>query len=79
MKRYQVTGTLSIRTQLPALEGLSLVTLENNTDDHIIAADLLGVQPGDQVIVSTTGAQAVLGTNLPVDALVLCTVSANVN
>ena len=40
-----------------------------------MAADLLGVRPGDRVVVSTSGAQAVLGTNLPVDALVLCVVS----
>lgn len=40
-----------------------------------MAADLLGVRPGDRVVVSTSGAQAVLGANLPVDALVLCVVS----
>lgn len=76
MKRYKVTGTVAVRKRLSALEELSLVDLEDDAGCALVAADLLGVAPGDQVIVSTTGAQAILGANLPVDALVLCTLDA---
>lgn len=75
MKRYQVTGTVSAKKRLSALDELSLIELRDETGCTLVAADLLGAAPGEQVIVSTTGAQAVLGTNLPVDALVLCTLA----
>ena len=68
MKCYEVTGMVSAEKRLSALDELSLITLR----EGLVAADLLGVRPGDRVVVSTSGAQAVLGTNLPVDALVLC-------
>lgn len=75
MKCYEVTGMVSAEKRLSALDELSLITLRSSEGERLVAADLLGVRPGDRVVVSTSGAQAVLGTNLPVDALVLCVVS----
>lgn len=75
MKCYEVTGMVSAEKRLSALDELSLITLRSPEGERLVAADLLGVCPGDRVVVSTSGAQAVLGTNLPVDALVLCVVS----
>lgn len=75
MKCYEVTGMVSAEKRLSALDELSLITLRSSEGEELVAADLLGVRPGDRVVVSTSGAQAVLGTNLPVDALVLCVVS----
>ena len=72
MKCYEVTGMVSAEKRLSALDELSLITLRCSEGEGLVAADLLGVRPGDRVVVSTSGAQAVLGTNLPVDALVLC-------
>lgn len=72
MKCYEVTGTVSAKKRLSALDELSLITLRSQEGECLVAADLLGVRPGDRVVVSASGAQAVLGTNLPVDALVLC-------
>jgi microcompartment protein CcmK/EutM len=72
MKCYEVTGMVSAEKRLSALDELSLITLRSSEGEGLVAADLLGVRPGDRVVVSTSGAQAVLGTNLPVDALVLC-------
>ena len=74
MKCYEVTGMVSAEKRLSALDELSLITLRSSEGERLVAADLLGVRPGDRVV-STSGAQAVLGTNLPVDALVLCVVS----
>ena len=77
MKCYEVTGTVSAEKRLSALEELSLIALRSPEGERLVAADLLGVRPGDRVVVSTSGAQAVLGTNLPVDALILCVLSAS--
>lgn len=38
----------------------------------LVAADLLGARVGDRVLVTCEKAHAVLGTNNPADALVLC-------
>ena len=87
MKCYEVTGVVAAEKRLSALDELSLIALRDQAGECLVAADLLGVrpgevltpigqvQPGDRVVVSTSGAQAVLGANLPVDALVLCVVS----
>lgn len=75
MKCYEVTGVVTAEKRLSALDELSLIALRSPEGERLVAADLLGVCPGDRVVVSTSGAQAVLGTNLPVDALVLCVVS----
>ena len=75
MKCYDVTGMVSAEKRLSALDELSLIALRSSEGERLVAADLLGVRPGDRVVVRTSGAQAVLGTNLPVDALVLCVVS----
>lgn len=75
MKCYEVTGVVAAEKRLSALDELSLIALRSPEGERLVAADLLGVCPGDRVVVSTSGAQAVLGTNLPVDALVLCVVS----
>ena len=72
MKCYEVTGMVSAEKRLSALDELSLITLRSSEGEGLVAAALLGVRPGDRVVVSTSGAQAVLGTNLPGDALVLC-------
>ena len=66
MKCYEVTGMVSAEKRLSALDELSLITLRSSEGEGLVAADLLGVRPGDRVVVSTSGAQAVLGTNLPV-------------
>ncbi len=75
MKCYEVTDVVAAEKRLSALDELSLIALRSPEGERLVAADLLGVCPGDRVVVSTSGAQAVLGTNLPVDALVLCVVS----
>ena len=75
MKCYEVTGVVAAEKRLSALDELSLIALRSPEGERLVAADLLGVCPGDRVVVSTSGAQAVLGANLPVDALVLCVVS----
>ena len=75
MKCYEVTGVVAAEKRLSALDELSLIALRSPEGERLGAADLLGVRPGDRVVVSTSGAQAVLGANLPVDALVLCVVS----
>lgn len=75
MKCYEVTGVVAAEKRLSALDELSLIALRDQAGECLVAADLLGVHPGDRVVVSTSGAQAVLGANLPVDALVLCVVS----
>ena len=75
MKCYEVTGVVAAEKRLSALDELSLIALRSPEGGRLVAADLLGVRPGDRVVVSTSGAQAVLGANLPVDALVLCVVS----
>ena len=75
MKCYEVTGVVAAEKRLSALDELSLIALRDQAGECLVAADLLGVRPGDQVVVSTSGAQAVLGANLPVDALVLCVVN----
>lgn len=75
MKCYEVTDVVAAEKRLSALDELSLIALRSPEGERLVAADLLGVRPGDRVVVSTSGAQAVLGTNLPVDALVLCVVS----
>ncbi len=75
MKCYEVTGVVAAEKRLSALDELSLIALRSPEGERLVAADLLGVRPGDRVVVSTSGAQAVLGANLPVDALVLCVVS----
>lgn len=72
MKCYEVTGTALTKKRLSVLDGLSLVTLRDNSGNSLVAVDLLGAQIGDYVVVSASGAQVLLGTNLPVDALVLC-------
>ena len=77
MKCYEVTGVVAAEKRLSALDELSLIALRSPEGDRLVAADLLGVRPGDRVVVSTSGAQAVLGANLPVDALVLCVVSTS--
>ena len=71
MKCYEVTDVVAAEKRLSALDELSLIALRSPEGERLVAADLLGVCPGDRVVVSTSGAQAVLGTNLPVDALVL--------
>lgn len=75
MKCYEVTDVVAAEKRLSALDELSLIALRSPEGERLVAADLLGVCPGDRVVVSTSGAQAVLGANLPVDALVLCVVS----
>ena len=75
MKCYEVTDVVAAEKRLSALDELSLIALRSPEGERLVAADLLGACPGDRVVVSTSGAQAVLGTNLPVDALVLCVVS----
>lgn len=77
MKCYEVTGVVAAEKRLSALDELSLIALRDQAGECLVAADLLGVRPGDRVVVSTSGAQAVLGANLPVDALVLCVVSSS--
>lgn len=72
MKCYEVTGTALTKKRLSVLDGLSLVTLRDNSGNSLVAVDLLGAQIGDHVVVSASGAQVLLGTNLPVDALILC-------
>lgn len=76
MKCYEVTGTVLAEKRLSVLDGLSLVTLQDNGGNDLVAVDLLGTQVGDHVVVSSSGAQVILGTNLPVDALVLCVLDA---
>ena len=75
MKCYEVTGVVAAEKRLSALDELSLIALRSPEGERLVAGDLLGGRPGDRVVVSTSGAQAVLGANLPVDALVLCVVS----
>lgn len=72
MKCYEVTGVVAAEKRLSILDGLTLIALRSSEGEGLVAVDLLGVRPGDRVVVSAAGAQVVLGTNLPVDALVLC-------
>lgn len=72
MKCYEVTGVVAAEKRLSILGGLTLIALRSSEGEGLVAVDLLGVRPGDRVVVSDSGAQVVLGANLPVDALVLC-------
>ena len=58
MKCYEVTGMVSAEKRLSALDELSLITLRSSEGEGLVAADLLGVRPGDRVVVSPSGAQA---------------------
>ena len=66
MKCYEVTGMVSAEKRLSALDELSLITLRSSEGEGLVAADLLGVRPGDRVVVSTSGA---LPAGLPPPAL----------
>lgn len=72
MKLCTVTGSLSVQRGLAALNQVSFVQLQDAQGATLVAADLLGVQAGEQVLVTCETAQSILGTNCPADALVLC-------
>lgn len=76
MKLCTVTGALSTRKCLEALNNVSFVQLQEANGNVLVAADLLGVQTGDQVLVTCNTAHGVLGTNNPADALILCVLSS---
>lgn len=72
MMLCNVIGTLSIEKRLTELNAVALVQLQDGQGKELVAADLLGAQAGDQVLVTLNAAHFVLGTNNPADALVLC-------
>ena len=72
MKLCSVTGFLSVQKELAELNQVPLVPLQDMKGNTLVAVDLLGTQIGDQVLVTRDKAHAVLGTNNPADALVLC-------
>ena len=72
----QVTGPLSVERALPELRGAAFVSLQDLKGNTLAAADPLGVRTGDQVLVAESGAGALLGTNHPADALVLCVLAS---
>lgn len=79
MKLCTVTGALSTGKRLDALNNVSFVQLREANGNVLVAADRLGVQTGDQVLVTCDTAHFVLGTNNPADALVLCVLSGKEN
>ena len=70
MKLCNVTAALSVQKGLAELNQVPFVQLQDEK------GNLLGAQMGDQVLVTCEKAHAVLGTNNPADALVLCILSA---
>ncbi len=72
-----VTGTLSAEKRLAELNQVSFVQLHDQQGNALVAVDLLGAQAGDQVVVTCNAAHAILGSNHPADALVLCVLSPN--
>lgn len=76
MKLCTVTAALSVQKGLAELNQVPFVQLQDEKGNLLVAADLLGAQMGDQVLVTCEKAYAVLGTNNPADALVLCILSA---
>ncbi|MDY4954085.1 MAG: EutN/CcmL family microcompartment protein [Candidatus Onthomonas sp.] len=76
MKLCNVTAALSVQKGLVELNQVPFVQLQDEKGNLLVAADLLGAQMGDQVLVTCEKAHAVLGTNNPADALVLCILSA---
>ena len=76
MKLCHVTGTLSVQKGLAGLNQVSFVQLQDMKGNMLVAADLLEARIGDQVLVTCEKAHAVLGTNNPADALVLCILSS---
>ena len=72
MKLCQVTGPLAVERRLAGLDQVAFVALRDDKGQTLAAADPLGVQTGDQVLVSEGGAPAALGRNCPADALVVC-------
>lgn len=76
MKLCNVTAALSVQKGLAELNQVSFVQLQDMKGNMLVAADLLGARIGDQVLVTCETAHAVLGTNNPADALVLCILSA---
>ena len=72
MKLCQVTGPLAVERGLTGLERMAFVALRDDKGHTLAAADLLGVRPGDRVLVAGGGAPAALGRNCPADALVVC-------
>ena len=72
MKLCQVTGPLAVERGLTGWDRVSFVALRDETGQPLAAADLLGVRPGDRVLVAGGGAPAALGRNCPADALVVC-------
>lgn len=72
MKLCDVTGSLSVQNGLAELNQASFVQLQDMKGNILVAADLLGARVGDRVLVTCEKAHAVLGTNNPADALVLC-------
>ncbi len=72
----KVTEVLPAQQRLSGLDEVSFVRVK--TDSGVLtAADLMDAQPGSRVVVCQGGpAQAVLGANCPVDAVVVCVFGA---
>lgn len=69
MTTGEVTQLLRPARRLPGTEDLALVQVRT-PEGTVTAADRLGVQPGERVVLSRA-AQAAFGANCPADAAVV--------
>lgn len=68
----QVTRVLPLTRSVPLPAEAALLAVHYPEGGELVAADILGCQPGDRVVLGErSAAAALLGTNCPWDAVVL--------